>query len=223
MVIDFGALVDGYRSDMTRTVAGRRARRHPAAACSRSWPRPRPPAWPRCAAGVERQAVDEACRAIIAGRRLGRRLHPRHRPRRRPRHPRGARGSTVRLGDTLAVGHVVTVEPGVYLPEHGGVRIEDTVVVTADGCRPLTQAPKDPPLAARSRARSRADARDHHQRPEERHDPRLLDDGLFQVVDFQHVKPGKGGAFVRTTLQERAHRGACSTAPSAPARRSSRP
>src|SRR3954464_10755150 len=29
----------------------------------------------------------------------------------------------------------------------------------------------------------------------------LLDDGLFQVVDFQHVKPGKGHAFVRTTLK----------------------
>ena len=29
----------------------------------------------------------------------------------------------------------------------------------------------------------------------------LLDDGLFQVVEFQHVKPGKGGAFVRTTLK----------------------
>src|SRR6476619_1451065 len=29
----------------------------------------------------------------------------------------------------------------------------------------------------------------------------LLDDGLFQIVEFQHVKPGKGGAFVRTTLK----------------------
>ena len=28
-----------------------------------------------------------------------------------------------------------------------------------------------------------------------------LDDGLFQIVDFQHVKPGKGGAFVRTTIR----------------------
>jgi Xaa-Pro aminopeptidase len=47
---------------------------------------------------------------------------------------------------TLAPGHVVTVEPGVYLPEHGGVRIEDTVVVTDSGCRPLTHAAKEPAL-----------------------------------------------------------------------------
>jgi Xaa-Pro aminopeptidase len=44
----------------------------------------------------------------------------------------------------LTAGHVVTVEPGVYLPDHGGVRIEDTVLVTADGCRTLTLAPKAP-------------------------------------------------------------------------------
>ena len=43
---------------------------------------------------------------------------------------------------TLAPGVVVTVEPGVYLPDHGGVRVEDTLVVTADGSRPLTLAPK---------------------------------------------------------------------------------
>jgi Xaa-Pro aminopeptidase len=36
----------------------------------------------------------------------------------------------------------MTVEPGVYLPEHGGVRVEDTVLVTDDGCRPLTHTPK---------------------------------------------------------------------------------
>ena len=45
--------------------------------------------------------------------------------------------------DTLAPGHVVTVEPGVYLPDEGGVRIEDTVIVTDSGCTPLTHAPKD--------------------------------------------------------------------------------
>ncbi|MST32871.1 M24 family metallopeptidase, partial [Acidimicrobiaceae bacterium USS-CC1] len=45
--------------------------------------------------------------------------------------------------DTLKSGHVVTVEPGVYLPGQGGVRIEDTVVVTDDGCTPFTLTPKD--------------------------------------------------------------------------------
>jgi Xaa-Pro aminopeptidase len=38
---------------------------------------------------------------------------------------------------------VVTIEPGLYYPEIGGVRIEDLVVVTEDGCRNLTQFPKE--------------------------------------------------------------------------------
>ena len=53
----------------------------------------------------------------------------------------------VRAGNTaiLQPGQVITVEPGIYLPGFGGVRVEDLVVVTDDGCRPLTQYPKESP------------------------------------------------------------------------------
>jgi Xaa-Pro aminopeptidase len=44
--------------------------------------------------------------------------------------------------ETLAEGQIVTVEPGLYDPAIGGVRIEDLVVVTADGCRNLTHFEK---------------------------------------------------------------------------------
>jgi Xaa-Pro aminopeptidase len=54
-------------------------------------------------------------------------------------------GPTLRSGsdDVLPEGAVVTVEPGVYVPGLGGVRIEDAVVVGRDGCRPLPRTSKD--------------------------------------------------------------------------------
>ena len=40
-------------------------------------------------------------------------------------------------------GMVFTIEPGIYIPDWGGVRIEDTVLVESDGCRSLTKVPKE--------------------------------------------------------------------------------
>jgi len=43
----------------------------------------------------------------------------------------------------LRPGHVITVEPGIYIPGWGGIRIEDVIVITEDGCRNLNKFPKD--------------------------------------------------------------------------------
>jgi Xaa-Pro aminopeptidase len=45
--------------------------------------------------------------------------------------------------DTLREGMVVTVEPGIYIPNWGGVRIEDDVLITASGGQVLSKSPKD--------------------------------------------------------------------------------
>jgi Xaa-Pro aminopeptidase len=143
VTIDFGALVDGYHSDMTRTVAvgGPAALDDTQTRLMAVVTEAQAAGVAAVAAGVEVKAVDRACREVIEA--AGWREHFVH-----------GTGHGVGLDihedppvsgsadATLAPGHIVTVEPGVYLPGLGGVRVEDTVVVTADGCRPLTRAPK---------------------------------------------------------------------------------
>jgi Xaa-Pro aminopeptidase len=141
VVIDFGCIVDGYCSDMTRTVSVG----DPGADARRLWDTvllAQRAGRDTVAVGVECAAVDKACRDVIddagwgdafvhgTGHGVGLEIHE---------DPRVASTSS----GTLAPGHVVTVEPGVYLPGVGGVRIEDTVVVTPDGPVALTEFPKD--------------------------------------------------------------------------------
>lgn len=52
-------------------------------------------------------------------------------------------GLSVRSSAILEPGMVVTVEPGIYIPETGGVRIEDDIVITENGNRTITHSPKE--------------------------------------------------------------------------------
>jgi Xaa-Pro aminopeptidase len=139
--MDFGCVVDGYLSDMTRTVAfgdpGDRIREiHDVVLKAHL-------------AGIEavREGVtggtaDEAARKVVRdagfGDRFGHGLG----------HGVGLEiheGPSLRRDgeDVLPAGTVVTVEPGVYVPGLGGVRIEDMVAVEASRCRPLPRSPKE--------------------------------------------------------------------------------
>lgn len=141
LLFDFGVSVGGYVSDITRTFvvgelddemrrvydvvqraneAGRRAARP----------------------GVEIQQVDRAARQVILDADYG--AYFTH----RTGHGLGLEGHEPPYaceGDTtiLELGMTFTVEPGVYLPGKGGVRIEDDVVITESGCESLTTFARD--------------------------------------------------------------------------------
>jgi Xaa-Pro aminopeptidase len=141
VVVDLGCQVDGYCSDCTRTFATgdvdgeerevyELVRGAQAAACD------------AVHAGAEAKAVDAVARDLIAqagrgeqfehglGHGVGLEVH--EQPRLAPN------------GDgALAESSVVTIEPGVYVPQRFGVRIEDLVVVTANGGEVLTDVPRE--------------------------------------------------------------------------------
>jgi Xaa-Pro aminopeptidase len=138
-LVDAGCLLDGYRSDCTRTFATgalppelRRAYDVCLEAQQRSLSAVLPGASCRDVDAVAREIVADAGYPVAHGLGHGVGLDIHEEP---------------RLTDTatcvLEVGNVVTVEPGVYLPGVGGIRIEDLVIVGADGPEVLTSFPKE--------------------------------------------------------------------------------
>ncbi len=141
ITMDFGAVVNGYHSDMTRTVAvGSVSDKQSniyetvlnaqlaSLACLRD--------------GISGFDADKAARDIIdnagygkffghgTGHGVGIEIH--EEPRLSPKSKKN-----------LQIGDVVTVEPGIYLPDNFGVRIEDMAFITENGCENLTKSPKN--------------------------------------------------------------------------------
>jgi Xaa-Pro aminopeptidase len=142
VTIDWGAIHEGYCSDCTRTFAtGEIPDR--AAAIYELVRDAQEQAQAALRAGRTGPEVDAVARTIIAqagfgeafghglGHGVGMEVHE------------SPRLSRTAGEEPLPVGTVVTVEPGVYLPGELGVRIEDLVVVTAEGCEPLSGLPKE--------------------------------------------------------------------------------
>lgn len=137
LLIDFGATVGGYISDITRTFAlgdvdPELVQVHKivqaANGVARATAKP----------GIACQEVDRAARQVIeeagygpyfihrTGHGLGLETHE---------PPYMVEGNPLLLEEAMTF----TIEPGIYLPGRGGVRVEDDVVITADGCESLTQ------------------------------------------------------------------------------------
>lgn len=141
VTMDFGCIVSGYCSDMTRTVASGYAddemqmvyalvleAQQAGIAAAR--------------AGVTGSTVDKAARDVITaagygayfghgfGHGVGLEIHE-------------APTVSARGEQPMQAGSVITAEPGIYLPGKFGVRIEDMLCLTEDGCQNLTQAPKE--------------------------------------------------------------------------------
>ena len=140
VTMDFGAVYDGYCSDITRTVAVGKAdaRQKEVYAVALEAQLAGLAALRAGKSGIE---VDRAARDSMGdyaqyfghslGHGVGLEIHE------------NPRLSSKSKCESLPINAVVTVEPGIYIPGWGGLRIEDTVRVTATGCERLTLSPKE--------------------------------------------------------------------------------
>jgi Xaa-Pro aminopeptidase len=142
LTIDMGARLDGYCSDCTRTFATG-ALDDEARGVYELVLRAQQAGLHALRAGPKGKEIDAAARAVIdegghgdrfghgLGHGVGLEVHE------------GPRLGQLTGVMALEAGHVVTVEPGVYLPGRWGVRIEDLTVVTDEGCEVLSRFPKE--------------------------------------------------------------------------------
>ncbi len=140
IIIDMGARVGSYTADLTRTIwVG-----EPDDRIGELYPivdRANAAAVRAIRDGVHARAIDSAAREVIGaagygdafihglGHGTGVEIHE-------------TPSCSQRSDDVLAAGHIVTVEPGIYLPDWGGIRIEDLGVVTLDGFDIFSKAPR---------------------------------------------------------------------------------
>lgn len=141
VILDFGAFYQGYHADMTRTVVvGEATDRH-----GEIYNVVREAQRRGCEAakdGAACKEVDSACRDIISesgygdyfnhgtGHGLGLEIHT---------NPRFSQLSK----DHIYENYLMTIEPGIYIPDWGGVRIEDDILITSNGCEILNQSTKE--------------------------------------------------------------------------------
>ncbi|MEO5931600.1 MAG: Xaa-Pro peptidase family protein [Candidatus Kapaibacterium sp.] len=142
VTLDFGCIHNGFNSDMTRTFAVGKPNDE-ARSIYDIVLRSQIKGVAAARAGMTGKELDDVCRDEIAaagygaefghgtGHGLGIDVHE------------GPGISFRGEAQVLKPGMVVTIEPGIYIPNRCGVRIEDDVVITETGCRVLTRAPKD--------------------------------------------------------------------------------
>lgn len=140
ITIDFGADVDGYKSDMTRTVAlgcvsDKQKNIYETVLLAQET------ALKEVAAGKRCKEIDDIARRVISdagygeyfghalGHSVGLDIHE-------------SPNFSPKCNDILKSGMILTVEPGIYLPDEFGVRIEDMVLITENSVENLTKSPK---------------------------------------------------------------------------------